>query len=806
MQKSKRPSLDTDHLLPQTDLFELCKASDAPSLILVIDDAPMVVAYNSEMSHILAEKNNTIEPEVLHSMLHEHIVNEPSYIQDIQRAVESSSEGKVQTMEWNFRLPNGHKKRTYRVVSSPVHFNNTAFTRLTFFDISAEKKLNYVLKALAELDNKGSIYALLDDIVLIASRAFEVSHCFVSLFDTADNTHTVSYFFNDQKQKNISYALAGSPCSTVKSDKKIYYNETNLQKSFPEDTLLQEIGVNAYLGGPLLNHLSEAMGLFVLLDEKHIPYDAIHQSIYELLRNRINLEVERLLTHRKLQLLASFPQQDPNPVLRLTEKGHIMYSNNAGQALVKAWQKQGMSVPANLIKAAKEAKEYHKEVTVELSLLQKTYLFVVVWLKDFDQTNIYATNITRLKRTQKRIENLAQYCQLTKVPNRSHFENIIEQWLERHRRENSEFAVFLLDIDNFKYINDTLGHDSGDKMLQIVADRIKRSLRKQDVIARLGGDEFVVLTRISNPKDCSTVAGKLNATLASPYDLDGNKIESSVSIGISVFPIDGTERTLLLKQADRAMYEVKASGKNGFSLVLKARALPDYHGEVQQNQSRTLQYDPVIELATQQCVGIELKLTTQSFLSENTIHTLTTQLMDDIGDLLKIQGGLSLYLSINEHLWFVDTASLLDDLCRKHQLDPTRITVEIPMELYKKSAPAFHHRINELHDIGVRVGLKADNQLQELDVLLRPEIDIIKIPPAKELMLNDLTEKRFLTRLTQAACLNQQKIFREGVLDKTEHQQLFKTGCHFAKGPFYGKAMTSKELRAWLKQAQSPLS
>lgn len=798
MHKSRHSPLDNDPLAPQTELFDLCKASDAPSLILDIDDTPMVVAYNSEMGNVLAETNHLVDPALLESLLDKHIVNEPNHIQDIQRAIESSSEGKVQTMEWNVRLPSGHKKRTYRVVSSPVHHNNTAFTRLTFFDISAEKKLNYVLKSLADLDNKGSIYALLDDIVLIASRTFEVSHCFVSLFDTADNTHTVSYFFKEQKQKNISYALAGSPCSTVKSDKKIYFNETNLQTSFPEDTLLQDIGVNAYLGGPLLNHLLEPMGLFVMLDEKHIPYDAIHHSIYELLRNRINLEVERLLTHRKLQLLASFPQQDPNPVLRLNERGQIMYSNHAGHALVKTWQKQGIALPVALQKAAQEAKEYNKEVTIEFNLLQKTYLFVVVWLKDFDQTNIYATNITRLKHTQKRIENLAHYCQLTKVPNRSYFDSIIEQWLERHRRERSEFALFLLDIDNFKHINDTLGHESGDKMLQIVADRVKRSLRKQDVVARLGGDEFVVLTRIGSQKDCSTVAHKLNTSLASPYDLDGNKIESSVSIGISVFPNDGDERTMLLKQADRAMYSVKSSGKNGFSLVNKARALPEYRNEPLQHLERTLLYEPVMEMASQNCVGIELKLTTQNFLSENTIHSITTELLNDIGDLLKIPGGLSLHLSINEHLWFVDTASLLDDLCRKHQLNPKRIIVEIPIELYKKSSQAFHHRIKELHDIGIQVSLRADAHMQHLEALLTPSIDIIKIPSSKELLLDKSAEKDFLTRLVQAASTNQQKIFHEGVVDKQEHQRLFKTGCHFAKGSYYGKPMSSTQLRAWL--------
>lgn len=799
MQKSKRVLLDSELAASQTDLFELCKASDVPSLILVRDSTPVVIAYNTEMTSILSEKCNLTEPELLPNLLHKHILDKPDHRQDIQRALESSSEGKVQTMEWSVDLPNEYKKRVFRVVSSPLHYNNTAFTRLTFFDISAEKKLNYVLKSLAKLDNKGSIYALLDDIVLIASHAFEVSHCFVSLFDAAENTHTISYFFNNRKQKNITYALAGSPCCTVKADKKIYFNETTLQASFPEDTLLQDIGVNAYLGGPLLNHLSEPMGLFVLLDEQHIPYDAIHQSIYELLRDRINLEVERLLTHRKLQLLASFPQQDPNPVLRLTDSGQIMYSNQAGQELIKIWQKQGVTIPNILQKAAEDAKKLNKAITTELSMLQKTYLFVVVWLKDFDQTNIYATNITRLKHTQKRIENLAHYCQLTKIPNRGYFDIIIEQWLERHRRENSEFALFLLDIDNFKHINDTLGHDSGDKMLQIVADRVKRSLRKQDVVARLGGDEFVVLTRITNPKDCRIVANKLNMTLANPYDLEGNIITSSVSIGISVFPLDGEARIALLKQADRAMYDVKARGKNGFSLVCEKNTSAHSQNMPAENAKKTLIYEPIMELASNSCIGIELQLTMRNFLSQQSIQSISGDLLEDIGDLLTAPGGLLLHLSINEHLWFVDTARLLSNLCRKQQCAPQRIIVEIPLELYKKSPQVFYMRINELHSIGVQISIKTDMQLKSLDVLFNPAIQIIKIPPRQGWILDQETEKSFLKKLMQEAGKNQQKILCEGVADETEHQKLFKTGCHFAKGPFYGKAMSANDLRIWLE-------
>jgi diguanylate cyclase (GGDEF)-like protein len=164
-----------------------------------------------------------------------------------------------------------------------------------------------------------------------------------------------------------------------------------------------------------------------------------------------------------------------------------------------------------------------------------------------------------------RVEHLAYHDGLTGLPNRSLMTRILDDRIRQASRYDREFALLFLDLDGFKQINDTLGHDAGDDLLREVARRLEATLRKSDTVARMGGDEFMVLVpELESGHQAATVAGNILAALAEPYVLLGEKFSVTVSVGISLYPVDGEDEQTLMKNADIAMYAAKDGGKNSF--------------------------------------------------------------------------------------------------------------------------------------------------------------------------------------------------------------------------------------------------
>ncbi len=178
-------------------------------------------------------------------------------------------------------------------------------------------------------------------------------------------------------------------------------------------------------------------------------------------------------------------------------------------------------------------------------------------------------DITERKQAEEKIAHLAHYDYLTDLPNRALFLNSLEHSILLAKRNNYKVAILFLDLDGFKQVNDTLGHDAGDLLLQGVSKRIKEATRASDTVARIGGDEFIfVLNNSGSNESISLVANKIISALSEPFDLKGERSQVGGSIGIAIFPDDSKDTENLIKQADEAMYLAKQSGKNTFKFYL----------------------------------------------------------------------------------------------------------------------------------------------------------------------------------------------------------------------------------------------
>lgn len=234
-------------------------------------------------------------------------------------------------------------------------------------------------------------------------------------------------------------------------------------------------------------------------------------------------------------------------------------------------------------------------------------------------------NLEKLRRQEsesraahaRRVEHLAYHDGLTGLPNRSFLHRLLADRIRQADRSGGSFAVLFLDLDRFKQINDTLGHDAGDELLREVARRLGEALRRSDTVARMGGDEFVILLpQVDDEEQAATTARKVLAAIEEPFVLLGERYNVTASVGISLFPRDGADEQTMLKNADVAMYEAKGAGLNAFRFFsdgMNAASAERRHLESSlrravRNQELELHYQARRDLDTHQVTGVEALL------------------------------------------------------------------------------------------------------------------------------------------------------------------------------------------------------
>ena len=229
-----------------------------------------------------------------------------------------------------------------------------------------------------------------------------------------------------------------------------------------------------------------------------------------------------------------------------------------------------------------------------------------------------ARDVTERKVAEETINFQAYHDLLTKLPNRALLRDRLNLAISQAKREDESLAVMFLDLDRFKNINDSLGHMIGDELLQQVSIRLKECIRAGDTLARFGGDEFtLMLPKLTNARDDSCkLAEKISATLKKPFDVDGHELYVSASIGIALYPQDGTNMDNLIKNADVAMYHVKGQGKNGYQFYsdkmnepyIKKLSLDTGIHKALDNNEFSLVYQPQINIRSGEIVGVETLL------------------------------------------------------------------------------------------------------------------------------------------------------------------------------------------------------
>jgi len=232
------------------------------------------------------------------------------------------------------------------------------------------------------------------------------------------------------------------------------------------------------------------------------------------------------------------------------------------------------AVSSGLIKRYQEVVRtgipYTDEVFIDDERISATWLHVHA-VKLGDGLAITSRDVTERRRATDHIARLAHYDQLTGLANRSLLQSRLDAAIQQAQSENHKIAIFMIDVDNFKQINDSFGHLVGDKVLNITAKRLLASVRETDTVARVGGDEFVIVVpKFKDLADIERCGQKILRAVDKPITIDGNKINITISAGSCIYPDSGLEASELLKNADAAMYDVKGTGRNGMRLFTGA--------------------------------------------------------------------------------------------------------------------------------------------------------------------------------------------------------------------------------------------
>ncbi|MBI4938778.1 MAG: EAL domain-containing protein [Nitrosomonadales bacterium] len=428
-------------------------------------------------------------------------------------------------------------------------------------------------------------------------------------------------------------------------------------------------------------------------------------------------------------------------------------------------------------------------------------------------------DITERKRAENRMLHMAHYDGLTGLPNRALFYDRLAQEIKKAHRGGLKMALLFIDLDRFKEVNDTLGHNKGDLLLVEAAHRIGGCVRETDTVARLGGDEFtVILPEIETHGSIERVADNVLRQLAEPFRLEDEVVYVSASIGITLYPDDATDVEDLLKDADQAMYVAKSGGRNRFDYFTRSmqqtaqarlRLLGDLRGALAAGQFRA-HYQPIVELATGRIRKAEALIRWEhperGTISPAEFITLAeeTGLITGIGDWMFREAARqavrwrALYdpgfqISVNKSpAQFHDTASPSQawaDYLQELGLPGESMAIEITEGLLLEAESGVKNKLLLFHDAGIQISLDDfGTGYSSLSYLRKFDIDYLKIDKS---FVHDLAPGTSSMALSEAIIVMAHKlglkVVAEGVETEAQRKLLADAGCDYAQGYLFSR-------------------
>ena len=555
----------------------------------------------------------------------------------------------------------------------------------------------------------------------------------------------------------------------------------------------------------------------------------------------------------QLQLAASVFSHSREAIMITDPDGHIMEVNEAFTRITGYPRDEAVGKTPRILRSGRQSADYYEAMWQVLK--QNGHWHGEVWNRRKNgqvyaelqtisavndargQLSYYValfTDITPMMEHNKQLEHIAHFDALTELPNRVLLGDRLQQAIAQCQRRNQFVAVAYLDLDGFKAINDSHGHDVGDLLLIALAGRMKSTLRDGDTLARIGGDEFAaVLVDLTSVGECEPVLRRLLQVASEKIPVGDKLVQVSASIGVTVYPLDGSDPDLLMRHADQAMYQAKQSGKNRFQLFdlehdEAMQGQQERMGQIIKGVERdefVLFYQPKINMRTQQVVGAEALIRWQHpqrgllaplvFLPDVDEHPLSVRIGEWVIDTALTQmgrwrqAGLDIPVSVNIGAYQLqqnDFTQRLQALLSAHpEVPASHLQLEVLETSALQDISMTGKVMNQCRAIGVGFALDDfGTGYSSLTYLKHLPAEMLKIDQSfVRDMLEDSSDLAIVQSVIGLADAFARSVLAEGVETQAHGQRLLAMGCELAQGFGIGHPMASADFDQWLQAWKS---
>ncbi|WP_338759152.1 EAL domain-containing protein [Massilia sp. METH4] len=550
----------------------------------------------------------------------------------------------------------------------------------------------------------------------------------------------------------------------------------------------------------------------------------------------------------KLRLSATVLEHIADGVVVVDKAGRIVAVNPAFTQITGYEEAEALGRDIGLTRSGRQDEAFHQQLWREL--VENGYWQGEMWalrkggeqflqsltltaVRDSEgATTHYAgvfSDITLVKENEKKLDHLAHHDSLTGLPNRLLFNDRLQHALDRAQRSQEQLALLFIDLDRFKNVNDTLGHHIGDELLKQVAVVLSERLRDGDTLARLGGDEFVVLLEDTSGEYAATlVAEKLVAIFEQPFLVAGHELFVTCSIGISMYPHDGADLNVLIRNADVAMYQAKARGRNGYRFYAPSMTgdgverlrLEAWLRRSLEKEEMFLNYQPQVEIDTGRLIGVEALVRWNHPELGLVPPGRFVPLAEDTGFISQLgewvlaeacrqmvrwqQAGLAVpKIAVNLSVRQFERGTIVptvENILRETGLEPSRLQLEVTESLIMNTGDALQY-INGLHALGVSLAIDDfGTGYSSLAYLKQMPVQTLKIDRSfiKDIH-EDANDEAIAVAIIQLGKSMNLSVIAEGVETDEQAAFLLRHGCNQAQGYYYSRpVMPDDLLRRWL--------
>ncbi|MGS2724632.1 putative bifunctional diguanylate cyclase/phosphodiesterase [Porticoccus sp. GXU_MW_L64] len=682
------------------------------------------------------------------------------------------------------------------------------------------------------------------------AQCISADHVLIGEIDSnGQQCTTLAYVVNQQAVDNIQYDLKNTPCADVYCGEVCLVNG-NVQQQYPDDALLIELGITSYIGLPLIDRSGKVIGIFSALFNSALPAGSEDniRTLFIMAAELITSHIEHIKEHQQLALTEIILDTIGEGISICNPQREFIFTNPAFCRLSGYSAEELQGKPTSFLHSNYHDPEFYEDMhntmasegmwAGEVWAKQKSGDLVPTWLTNTPIQNdrgelecyiILAADISDRKAAEQKIRFQANYDQVTQLPNRHLFLSQLKDAIASSKRHGKQCAVLFLDLDMFKAINDSLGHQAGDELLRQVAKCLTGQLRESDSVARLGGDEFtVILNNLSNAQEAQIVADKLLTTLAQPLQLEHHPVTITGSMGIAVYPQDGEDPDKLLGYADQAMYSAKRLGKNCFSFFTPAmqqqaeRRLVLKHllEKAIVNNDICAAYQPIINIVNGQIEKFEVLarwpheggyISPMEFIPAAEEFGLIAKVGEIILEKscqllrqLHLEGFTNLQFAINRSAKEFPRSGEAEpnwlDVLQQHQLPASAICFEVTESILAPDNMDQKRYFNKLKNAGAQIAIDDfGTGYSSLSYLRKFPVDILKIDRSFIAEFTNREDDLTLvsTIIAMARSLNL-TVVAEGVEDQQQLDKLMELGCNYAQGFYFSKPIDAEQVLPYL--------